>query len=216
MEALKQKHFPHSPDEPIILHRTDIINCKGPFWRLRDAEAKAAFDHDLIDFLKDESYHVITVVIDKKAHFDRYGTAAFHPYHYCLTALLERYCSFLNFFHQGGDVMVESRGGREDHQIKEAYRTAYWGGMQLRMPEFFQRVLTSKEIKLKSKTANIAGLQIADLLAYPSKQEILAIEGRIPQPGEVFGKLVTEILQDKYNRQASQNRIEGYGRILLK
>ena len=36
MEELKQKHFPHSPDEPVILHRGDILQRKGPFWVLRD------------------------------------------------------------------------------------------------------------------------------------------------------------------------------------
>ena len=36
IERLKQKHFPHSPDEPVILHRQDILNRTGPFWRLRD------------------------------------------------------------------------------------------------------------------------------------------------------------------------------------
>ncbi len=216
LESLKQKHFPHNPDEPVILHRTDIINSKGSFWRLRDLRAKDDFDNELLVFLKNQSYHVITAVIDKKANVERHGPAAFHPYHHCLTAILERYCGFLNYFHAEGDVMVESRGGREDHQIKEAYQTVYVSGTQFRTPEYFQRVLTTKEIKLKQKTTNIAGLQIADLLAYPSKQEVLVCEGRISEPGEIFGKQVVEILQGKYNKKISQDRIEGYGRIFLK
>ncbi|HHH41115.1 MAG TPA: DUF3800 domain-containing protein [Chloroflexi bacterium] len=98
LEALKQAHFPYNPDEPVILHRKDLINRRGPFWRLRDPEAERRFNEDLLRFLADQEYLLITVVIDKKSHIERYGSAAYHPYHYCLAALLERYCGFLNRF----------------------------------------------------------------------------------------------------------------------
>ena len=35
LEQFKQAHIPHNPDEPIILHREDIINQRRAFWRLR-------------------------------------------------------------------------------------------------------------------------------------------------------------------------------------
>jgi hypothetical protein len=176
MERLKQKHFPHSPDEPVILHREDIINRRGPFWRLRDAEKEQAFNDDFLQFIKERDYRIITVIIDKKTHIERYSEAAYHPYHYCLAVLLERYCGFLNFYNAQGDVLAESRGGTEDHQLKQAYRVIYNAGTQQRDAEFFRRGLTSLEIKLKPKLANVAGLQLSDLLAYPSKQEILIEE----------------------------------------
>lgn len=121
-EALKQAHFPHSPDEPVILHRNDLINRRGPFWRLRDPENERRFNEDLLQFLTDQDYLLITVVIDKKTHIERYGDAAYHPYHYYLAALLERYCGFLNRFNAQGDVVAESRGGTEDRQLGAAYR----------------------------------------------------------------------------------------------
>jgi hypothetical protein len=78
-------------------------------------------------------------------------------------------------------------------------------------------VLTSKEIKLKSKQANIAGIQLADLLAYPLKQEILAENARIPDiPDELFGKRVCEIVKKKYNRHFYDGRVYGYGKVFLK
>jgi hypothetical protein len=40
-----------------------------------------------------------------------------------------------------------------------------------------QQVLTSKHLKIRPKSANEAGLQLADLLAYPSYREILASRG---------------------------------------
>ncbi|MCX6731878.1 MAG: DUF3800 domain-containing protein [Candidatus Parcubacteria bacterium] len=40
LEQIKQKYFPHSPDEPIIFHRSEIVQRQSSFWRLRDPEIK--------------------------------------------------------------------------------------------------------------------------------------------------------------------------------
>ena len=217
LENLKQKHFPHNPDEPVILHRKDIINKRGPFWRLRDSERKEAFDKDILSFLREMEYTIITVVIDKKSHIERYQEFAYHPYHYCLGALLERYCGFLHFHSAKGDVLAESRGGTEDRQLKEAYRSVYNSGTQFRSPNFFQEVLTSKEIKIKPKNANIGGLQICDIIAHPLKQEILMENNRIDKAEEGrFGEKVCKVIRGKYNQQYYTGRIEGYGKIFLK
>jgi len=216
-EALNQKHFPHNPDEPVILHRKDVINKRGPFWRLRDPEKEKLFNEELLSLFEEMDYTVITVVIDKKAHVERYKESAYHPYHYCLSILLERYCGFLHFYNAKRDVLGESRGGTEDRQLKDAYNRIYDSGTQFRRPEFFHRVLTSKEIKLKPKQANIAGIQLADLLAYPLKQEILAENAKIPtMPDELFGKRVCEIVKKKYNRHFYDGRVYGYGKVFLK
>jgi len=214
-EYFKQKHFPYSPDEPVILHRKELIGRHGPFWRLRDAGKEKAFNEDFLKLLKEKNYFVVSVVIDKKAHVDRYRESAMHPYHYCLVAMLERYCGFLNFFNAQGDVMAESRGGEEDMQLKEAYQRAYASGTQFRGSEFFQKSLTSKEIKIKPKSANIAGLQLADLLAHPCKNEILFERQRIDKWKEVFGTSVCQSVSGKYNRNMFQNRVQGYGKVFL-
>ena len=216
LEQLKQKHFPHNPDEPVILHRSDIINKNGPFWRLRDPDKEKAFNCDLLSFFQEQDYIIISVVIDKKTHIERYQEAAFHPYHYCLAALLERYCGWLRFHNSEGDVLAESRGGTEDRQLKGAYIRTYNDGTQFRDPTFFQSVLTSKKIKLKPKKSNIAGLQIADLLAHPVKQEILAENQRVHHIRESFGKEITKAINAKYNQQFYNGRISGYGKVFIK
>ena len=111
--------------------------------------------------------------------------------------------------------MAESRGRVEDNQLKEAYRVIYKVGTQWRGAEYFQKVLTSSEIKVKQKWANIAGLQLSDLLAHPSKQEILIEERRIDDPGDNFGKQICHCIQAKYNQQVYQGRIRGYGKVFL-
>ena len=216
-EALKQKHFPHNPDSPVIFHRDDIINKRKSFWRLRYPENETAFNKDFLCFINSMEYIVITVVIDKKAHIERYRESAFHPYHYCLAAMLERYCGFLNFIHAKGDIMAESRGGKEDNQLKEAYKHIYNNGTLFRPSNFFSNMLTSKEIKLKPKSANIAGLQLSDLLAHPSKQEILIDNKLIIEREElIFRKEICNLLQSKYNRNYYTGEIMGYGKVLIK
>lgn len=217
MEALKREHFStHDPDEPVILHRNDITNRKGPFRVLRDDGKRERFDNALIDFFSQQQYKVITVVIDKKAHLESHGHLAWHPYHYCLLALLERYCGLLNHLGDRGDIMAESRGGSEDHHLKSAYRSIYHSGSRWRGPDFFQRAVTSKEIKLKKKKSNVAGLQIADLLAHPSKQEILK-DTLILTDSDLgdYCRRIIPAIQTKYNRQLYTGRIEGYGKIFL-
>ncbi len=215
LEDFKQKHLPYDPDFPLILHRSDIINRRGCFGRLCDPTARKKFDSDLLNLIREADFKVIAVVIDKKNHVEKYKELAFHPYHYCLTAILERYCGLLNFIGGLGDVLAESRGGSEDNQLKEAYRRVYNAGTQYQRPEFFQHVLSSKEAKLRSKRNNIAGLQLADNLAYPVKQSILLEYKKIPDPGNIFGKRICEAIKTKYNKHLYRGHIEGYGRIFI-
>lgn len=198
-EKLKQSHFPHSPDEPVILHRKEMINREGIFGALRDADRDQAFTADLVRFLSAQDYAIYTVVIDKKAHTDRYGKAASHPYHYCLTVLLERYRGFLTAEGGRGDVMAESRGGTEDMELKKVYQELYSDGTQFLSAQSFQGVLTSRELKLKKKIANIAGLQMADLLAYPIKQDILTKDGIAGVSQGDFGEKLCASVQRKQN-----------------
>lgn len=217
-EQLKQKYFPHSPDEPVIFHRSEIIEKRSSFWRLRNPQTERNFNEDLLSFFKSANYRVIIVVIDKKSHLERYKEAAFHPYHYCVAVLLERYCGFLNIYNAIGDVLAERRGGTEDMQLKEAYRRVYESGTTQRDPEFFQQALTSKEIKIKPKSANIAGLQLADLLAHPCKNEILLENKKITEEEwkrKKFGREICKCLESKYNRHIFNNKITGYDKVFL-
>jgi hypothetical protein len=214
MEKLKKNHFNSDPDDSLIFHREDMVNKRGPFYRLRNPEKENAFNVDLLAFLRNMDYIIITVVIDKKAHIEKYSTAAYHPYHYCLMAILERYCGLLSFLKAKGDVLAESRGGREDEQLKMAYRELYNGGSKWMPKTHFQTVLTSKEIKLKKKNDNILGLQLADLLAHPLKLHVLINKGIIPEQKD-FGAQIVKTVIKKFNRHRYNGKIDGYGRILL-
>lgn len=80
---------------------------------------------------------------------------------------------------------------------------------------FFQEALTTKELKVKPKAANIAGLQLADLLGHPVRQTILLEESRIQGQLGPFAEKLLPVLQSKFNRQLCTERIEGYGKVLF-
>jgi hypothetical protein len=210
LEALKQRHFPHSPDEPVILHRDDICNYRGAFGVLDDPNRNAAWEKDFADFVRAAQFELFTVIIDKKTHKERYGDSASHPYHYCLTLLLERYRGYLISGRLSerakGDVLAEGRGGQEDLALKKVYREVWGNGTYFISAQEFQKVLTSKELKVRYKDHNIAGLQLADLLAHPSKLHILSSRGKIPQSPTSFGTRLAQLFQGKYNP---------YGKVLL-
>jgi len=118
MEDLKVRYFNSHPDEPIILHRKELLNAKPPFQVLKNPDVRAAFDKDLLSHLASWEYTVITVCLDKKKHRDTYATWRYDPYHYCLAILLERFNFWLNRRNSNGDVMAESRGGKEDRRLR--------------------------------------------------------------------------------------------------
>jgi hypothetical protein len=51
----------------------------------------------------------------------------------------------------------------------------------------FNTELPSRELKVKPKSANIAGLQLADLIAHPSRREVLIEHRLIVDDRHIFG-----------------------------
>jgi hypothetical protein len=198
IEKLKFDYFKSHPDDPIILHRKELVNAKYPFIALKDEKVKRKFDKELLAFLNEWEYSVITVCLDKKAHKDTYNVWRYDPYHYCLAMLLERYTFFLEQKQIPGDVMAESRGGKEDRRLKASFAKLWQEGTQFISPERFHEVFTSKQLKVKPKSNNISGLQLADIIAHPSRNEILSENKLLDRPLAPFAKKIIDILQSKY------------------
>lgn len=201
MEALKSKYFDSHPDDPVILHRKEIVNAKYPFEVLRDENIRKQFDTELLNFLINWEYTVVTVCLDKQSHKETYQVWRYEPYHYCLALLLERYAIFLEQHQAKGDVMAESRGGKEDRKLKESFSRLWKSGTEYVTPERFQSTLTSKQLKVKPKANNISGLQIADIIAHPSRTEILIENGILDAKLPPFAKRIVAILEKKYYQQ---------------
>jgi len=214
MEQLKNR-FQSDPDEPVIFHRKEIINFRGPFHTLRDENVRKCFDESLLRALKDWEYTVITVIIDKLEHKQQYQTWQFHPYHYCIQVLLERFILFLEENDGRGDAMVESRGRAEDEKLKKSYSRLFEKGTDFVSAEQWQSRLSSGQLKLKPKSANIPGLQLADLIAYPSRKSILVERNIDETSGENFGTEIAKILEKYKYRRNPYGQIWGFGKKML-
>lgn len=211
LESLKTKFFNSHPDDPVIFHRKELLGAKVPFTVLRDTAIRKQFDKKLLNLFLSWDYQVITVCLDKKVYKETYSTWRYDPYHYCMAVLLERFIFFLDMKEAHGDVMAESRGGKSDIRLKKSFSGLFKNGTEYLASERFNQRLTSCRLKVKNKSNNIAGLQLADLLAHPSRNEILVEKGQKGIKLRPFGHKIVEILQKKYYRKGT--RI--YGKKLL-
>lgn len=209
MESLKSKFFNSHPDEPVIFHRKEMVNHKHPFEVLRDPEINRKFNEELLQKLSDWEYLLITVLIDKKEHDDLYRTWKYDPYHYCLAILMERYIAFLEAVNSIGDVMAESRGGKEDRRLKDSFERLCNSGTDFIEALRFQKCFSSRQLKVKPKNNNIDGLQIADILAHPSRRDILFRYSLQEKSTETFGDRIVEVIQKKYFTK--KGKLLGYG-----
>lgn len=214
LEALKSRHLSHHPDTPVVLHREDMIHARKAFKNLRERAKRANFDSELLQIIQDAEYKVVAVVIDKHELRRSYDEAASHPYHLGLGFLLQRFAGFLNHINRVGDVMGESRGGKEDRLLKESYMRVFERGVWVTGANTFQSALTSRELKLRPKSANIAGLQLADLLGHPVKHWVLNHYGHTKVKQTPFVEQLLQIVEAKFNSQLYDGRVEGYGIVL--
>lgn len=214
IEKLKQKFFDAHPDEPIIFHRKELVNKKWPFEALRNPATEEAFNQELLSLIKRLDFVVLTAVIDKQEHLQRYKVWRYDPYHYCLEVLVERFVLWLERRDAAGDVLAESRGKQEDSRLKTEFEKIYMKGSSGLVASRVQARLTSKELKVRPKATNIAGLQLADLIAHPSFVATKARRHGDPLPNNFGGQIAAILEADKYDRDP-RSCIDGWGRKWL-
>lgn len=188
--SLEDKFWPlRNPDYPVILHRDEIIRKKGYFSILQDPEKERAFNEELLKIFGSMNSIIITVVLDKFSHRKSYKSIAYEPYSWCLNILMQRFIKFLKRINSTGDVMIETRGKKEDQTTKNAFTNIYLNGCHYHSSTTYQQYLTSKEIKIQLKKDNVFGLQVADIVGSAIQRKIL------------FNKNFKQIYTGTYNEQ---------------
>lgn len=198
----------------MIFHRKELLNKRYPFNELKNPLIEEQFNTSLLALLDLTEYKVVTVVIDKLEHMMKYDVWRYDPYHYCQEILVERFVLWLKDNDSTGDVLAESRGGKEDIRLKDSFEQIYETGSRFVQSEIFQTCLTTRQLKIKAKSNNIAGLQLADLIAHPSYKAILARKQNQALP-ENFGGQIAQILEAKKYLRSPSGKIDGWGRKLL-
>lgn len=213
-ETLKTSFFGTHPDEKVVLHRKELMNKREPFDALRKPDTEKKFNVQLLQLFAESEYFVVSVIIDKLAHREQYQVWHADPYHYCLQVIVERFVLWLRRHNVRGDVMAESRGGKEDLRLKDSFNKVYREGSDFVPASEFTERLTSCQLKVRNKQIGIAGLQLADLLAYPAFKSGLLYHQSKPLPNDFTGKIATILEKDKFVR-SPDGTIEGWGRKWL-
>ena len=212
INALKHGVFGNTS---VVLHRRDIVRREGPFRILHDPEPKRQFDDGLRECVRAVPYLVTTVTIDKRSHLERYAVWRYDPYHYCLCCLIERYVFWLRRHDLRGDVAIEPRFKLGDKKLKQSFRKLYRDGTQNIPSAMIQGHLLSGEIKFFPKKANIAAMQLCDMLAHPSYRSMKFMKERLPEPDDYGTSLVNILRERKYARNPLTGTIYGWGRKWL-
>ncbi len=185
-------------DDPSF-HGNDIKSGRGIFAVLRaDGKIRNQWNDIVFSILSEIDFRICSVTIDKRAHKERYGNAALHPYHYCFNLIVAGYVRFLENNSGRGDILAESRGKREDRLLDRTFTSFYTQGNQRYSSERIQKSILSKSIKLKTKEHGLVGLMLADLLALTVKLDILIEDGAINALHPNFIKEISDRIRDRY------------------
>lgn len=182
---------------------------------LNKPDINASWEAAVLGLVDKLPYLAITVMIDKHEHKDRYKVWRFNPYHYCMLALVERYVMWLNAKGLTGDVLAEARYKKVDMALKRSFQYFYLHGSDGVPKPIAQKCLTSREIKFAAKKANVAGLQLVELIAHASHHGTRCKHTKI-ELGNHFGKRIYELLEaKKYRRHPKTLKVEGWGQKWL-
>jgi len=162
----------------------------------------------ILEYFKGLKAEIFTIVIDKKAHIDNFPLETFDAYVYSLAVLLWRVRGYLHYHGLQSDIMAEARGKVEDARIQQAFEHIRQHGFtNYGTAEGYCQAFPEDKLKFRTKDHNVAGLQIADLIAYGQKVKTL-LENNKPyhKPPSRFTNMLNDVVQPKVNR---------YGRYLL-
>lgn len=164
---LKIKHFGKID---VILRSYDIRKQKGSFSCLVDRKKREAFYADLNDLVRSLDFKIIAAGINKLQLKSLYHEPD-NPYNLCLQFILERAVMFLGRSSDKLIFRIESRETHNDRKLAEVYEKFRLVDHQYFKKEEIQSKFV--DFSFNQKSQNIAGHQIADLMAYPIGVSIL-------------------------------------------
>ena len=166
-----------------VLHSREIRRWEGPFTFLADASARERFYADVNQLIRGLRMTLYAVAIDKRALRRRF-LVRISPYDISLSQLLNLVCgppgTPSSWRPKIARIVAESRGKAEDKQLQAEYQgfgkmglSSYGAaGVRHRQPRTVHRVFPRRVDFLK-KSRVVAGLEVADLVAYPIAQAVV-------------------------------------------
>ena len=209
-DRLREYFFGRLPDGSLpILHLRKMKKAdpRGSFGKLWDPVFRGEWETELLRIYREISYVVICVAIDKVAHYFKFPEFNDNVYGLLVSDALDCYRSFLRG-RGSGDVLTEATNSQLDNELRAMF--SKYCDEKSNVPDFS---LSSYEIKIKPKAANIVGLQFADLLASTCLQHL---RRTYANGGEYdsFAMQVADIIEKtKFHRHEISGEIDGFGRV---
>lgn len=160
--SLQKFKFQFWGHDEVVLHEHEIRKPRGPFAFLLQSHRREEFYSVLNEMMSNMPVTLFAVVIDKKK-LDKSPDRGQTLYRHAMQIGLERIYARLKMEEievKTTYVIVEKRGLAEDEELTRFFYDASEGANRTSRPMPF-------EVVLVPKTANSAGLQIADLMARP-------------------------------------------------
>jgi len=197
VQDLKFRFWGH---DSIILHSHEIRRSKGDFRILFDQTVRSDFLEAVNLIVSDADFTLIAAAINKTKFMSRLNRRTSHlgtnVYNIALKFCLERLHQHLkdNNEYRRTHVIVESRGRNEDRELALEFRGICRG-------DNYRKKIMNFDVKFAPKTENCAGIQLADLVAYPIARHVI-------KPGRE--NRAHDIVKTKFRRY-SEDGIEGVG-----
>lgn len=162
-------------DRQIILHSRDIRKCQNGFEVLFDLDVKRRFYEAVNQLLGQRGVYVIVCCSILKEPYIRQFGRFNDVYGQSLSFVLERAIFCIDNECPNGcgkiSAIVERRGKREDKNLMNYYQQLLERGTYWVTAERMKNRMNSLDFKWK--TEDVAGLHIADLVAYPLTRHVL-------------------------------------------
>lgn len=155
----------------IILHAADITRNRNGFERMKDESFRHRFYAALNSMMTAMEYTVVACAIRKDEHLAKYGLAALDPYLLSLNVLVECFCLEIGAIQNSGVIVAERRGNLLDRELDVAWLNLKVKGTRYVGAREIDNRITG--LNLRSKSENIAGLQLADLVLSPIGRHVL-------------------------------------------
>ncbi len=186
----------------LVFHEREIRRREGPFLGF-PLDLHERFITDLSNAIANLNFKVIAALIDKSRLTKAYGNPL-NPYEIALGFVLERVAMEVGaYWGESLPVLIEGRGKKEDRSLLAVFRNFRKGDHPLSAPlgPRAGEVLRAMRLDFQPKKANIAGLQLADLVARPIGIHYL----RPKQANKAY-----RIIESKF-RRGRGGKIWGYG-----
>ncbi len=161
-------------EKDVYFHSKDIRKCENEFKVLFDLEVKKRFYEGLNLILSKNHYSIIASAIRKDEYIKKFGKLSDDVYEIALSFIIERSIFYLDGIKTEKndlEIIIEKRGRKEDKNLEEHFQRLLSRGTGYVIAERLNNY--GLEIFFRGKKDKICGLEVADLIAYPTARYVI-------------------------------------------